>query len=267
MVSGIKQGDARKQGNAGHTTNQRVRTAALVMIMSLIAMGTIGCGAGRMAGNGSAAENQSQAGSNSNASESQTSSAHAGSNGSPVTGAVLSASNASLNFGDVQVGKSTSQMVTLTNSGTANVSISAVSASGSGFSTSGSGNMTLAPNQSANVYVNFVPGAAGASTGALEVSSDATNWMVSVSLAGSGVTTGHDVELAWTPSTSSVTGYVVERSSVSGGPYAPVSTTLDPNASFTDTTVTSGTYYYVVAAVGANNAQSPFSSEVQAIVP
>jgi hypothetical protein len=141
--------------------------------------------------------------------------------------------------------------------------------SGVGFSISASG-LTLQPNQSANVYVNFAPTAQGAANGTLTVLSNASNAVVSISLSGNGSAqqqSAHSVDLSWTPSTSSVSGYIVSRSTVSGGPYARVNGAADPNASFTDTDVTSGSYYYVVSAVDSNNNVSPFSNEVQVLVP
>jgi hypothetical protein len=102
------------------------------------------------------------------------------------------------------------------------------------------------------------------------VLSNASNAIVSISLAGNGSTqqqSAHNVDLSWTPSASQVTGYIVSRGTVSGGPYAPVNSSADPNASFTDTNVTSGSYYYVVSAVDSNNNVSIFSNEVQVLVP
>ena len=51
--------------------------------------------------------------------------------------AVLTASSTNVNFGNVTVGTSTAQLITLTDSGSGNVSISIVSTVGPGFSASG----------------------------------------------------------------------------------------------------------------------------------
>jgi cellulose 1,4-beta-cellobiosidase len=54
--------------------------------------------------------------------------------------------------------------------------------------------------------------------------------------------------LSWSASTGA-TSYKVKRATVSGGPYTVIAT---PTATaYTDTTVVSGTYYYVVSAVNA----------------
>lgn len=57
------------------------------------------------------------------------------------------------------------------------------------------------------------------------------------------------VQLGWS-AVAGVTGYAVQRSTVTGGPYTTIGTPA--GLSYTDTALTNGTtYYYVVAAVGA----------------
>jgi hypothetical protein len=250
--------------NSGEIKSAAVRrtwTATLAMILGLfITLGTIGC-----------AGTRGPAGSNSmpnSAANGNTSGSDATQPSSPSAAAVLSASNNSLSFGNVQVSQSTSQPVTLSNTGSSAVTISAMQVSGAGFSISNS-SLTLQPNQSANVYVNFVPTAQGAANGTLTVLSNASDAIVTIGLSGNGSTqqqSAHNVDLSWTPSSSQVTGYIVSRSTVSGGPYTQVNAAVDPNSSFTDN-VTSGSYYYVVSAVDSNNNASIFSNEVQVLVP
>lgn len=182
--------------------------------------------------------------------------------------AMLSVSSSSLSFGNVAVGNSTAQLVSLTNTGTADLSISNVSTSGTTFSTSAGSHIILTPNQSLTVSVNFAPASPGNVTGSLVVSSNARNSMLQISLAGTGMTgTAHSVVISWNPSTSDVIGYFVYRSSVSGGPYTKLSSSVDPVPTFMDTNLTSGSYFYVVTSVSANNAESGFSNEVEVVVP
>lgn len=260
--------------NGGEIKTASVRRsgiATLAMILGLfITLGTIGC-AGTRGPAGSNSMPSSAANSNTAATTNATSATGdtAQTSSNPSAAAVLAASNSSLSFGTVQVGQSTSQPVTLSNTGSAALTVSAMQISGAGFSISNS-SLTLQPNQSANVYVNFVPTAQGTANGTLTVLSNASNAIVSISLAGNGSTqqqSAHSVDLSWSPSASQVSGYLVSRSTVSGGPYTQVNSAVDPNASFTDTTVNSGSYYYVVSAVDSNNNVSVFSNEVQVLVP
>jgi fibronectin type 3 domain-containing protein len=78
----------------------------------------------------------------------------------------------------------------------------------------------------------------------------------------------HTVTLAWTASTSAVSGYNVYRGTVSGGPYTKVNSVLEAATSYVDNTVQSGTtYFYVVTSQDSNGVESAFSNQVQAVVP
>ncbi len=81
-----------------------------------------------------------------------------------------------------------------------------------------------------------------------------------------GVTaTGGDarVDLSWA-ATAGATGYLVRRSTTSGGPYTTVATVLAPTTTYTDTGLTNGqTYFYVVAAFN-DGGPGPNSTQVSA---
>ena len=80
---------------------------------------------------------------------------------------------------------------------------------------------------------------------------------------------GHSVLLNWDASLSSVTtGYNVYRSNTSGSGYAKINSIPIPGLSYTDSTAVSGqTYYYVTTAVDSSGDESPFSNEIQEVVP
>ena len=185
--------------------------------------------------------------------------------------AVLTMSTSSLNFGSVAIGKSSMLPVTLTNSGNSNVTISKVGVSGAGYSASGvSAGLILAPGQSATLDETFLPVASGRFSGTVTVVSNATNSPATISASGSGSTTAasHAIDLSWTPSTSTVEGYDVFRSEVSGGPYAKLDSSVVMATSFSDTSVQAGkTYYYVVAAVSSAGVESADSAQASATVP
>ncbi|HXJ17541.1 MAG TPA: choice-of-anchor D domain-containing protein [Candidatus Polarisedimenticolia bacterium] len=182
----------------------------------------------------------------------------------------LSASSTSINFGNVTVGTSTAQLITLTDTGSANVTISSVSATGSGFSASGASNVILTPNQSVTVSVNFSPTTAGGVTGQLSISSNATNSLLQVALSGTGVapTVQHSVTLNWQPSTSQVIGYFVYRGAPSGGALSKLNASAEPSTTYTDSSVAGGqSYVYAVSAVDSNNVESAYSNQVSVTVP
>jgi len=83
------------------------------------------------------------------------------------------------------------------------------------------------------------------------------------------VQSAHSVALSWIASTSTVAGYNVYRSTVSGTQYAKVNSSLVVGSlAYTDTTVLGGiVYYYVTTAVDASGNESVHSNEVSANIP
>jgi len=188
---------------------------------------------------------------------------------------LLGASSTQLSFGSVNVSSNGVQSVTINNSGNSNVTISNVTVSGAGFNAGGGvAGLILSPGQTAPLSVTFAPAAVGSVSGSVTVTSNATNSPITIALTGTGATQAHSVSLNWTASTSSVVGYNVYSSHVSGGPYAKLNASPMPATAFTDTTVQAGqTYYYVTTAVASQagtsggTSESAFSAEVSAIVP
>jgi hypothetical protein len=107
--------------------------------------------------------------------------------GQAVATPQASLSPTSLAFGSVTVGSSSSaQTVTLTNSGSAALSITAISAA-SPFSATHACGSSLAAGASCAVSVVFTPSGSGVATGSLSVSSNASGSPHSASLGGTGV--------------------------------------------------------------------------------
>ena len=78
----------------------------------------------------------------------------------------------------------------------------------------------------------------------------------------------HSVALSWNASTSSVTGYNVYRSTVSGTEYAKINSSLVAALAYTDSTVQNGTtYYYVTTSVDASGIESVYSNQASAVIP
>ncbi|HJT71395.1 MAG TPA: choice-of-anchor D domain-containing protein [Terriglobales bacterium] len=110
----------------------------------------------------------------------------------PLTGTgvqgQLSASPASVAFGNVLLGGSAKQAITLTNNGSATVSISNVSVSGTGFALSGlSAPASIDPGASSTFTVTFAPTVTGSTSGSVSITSNASNSTLVINLTGTGV--------------------------------------------------------------------------------
>lgn len=79
----------------------------------------------------------------------------------------------------------------------------------------------------------------------------------------------HDVDLSWNPSPSSVIGYNIYRGTTSGGPYPlKLNSSPQPETSFIDKAVLSGTtYYYVATSLDANSVESSYSNQLTMVIP
>jgi hypothetical protein len=182
----------------------------------------------------------------------------------------LTSSASSVSFGSVTQSTSNAQTLTLTNTGTGAVTISSTSVSGAGFNASGIPFGTiLAPGQAASLTATFSPAGTGSVSGSISVSSNATNGAIVIALSGTGTApVSHAVSLSWSPSTSTVVGYNVYVSTVSGSGYQKLTSSPVPVVSYTDAGLqTAQTRYYVITSVDSNNNESGYSTQVSAIVP
>src|SRR5712692_10350077 len=100
----------------------------------------------------------------------------------------LSVTPPSASFGNVGVGTRNTYAFTLTNSGSASVTVSQAHVSGSGLSVGGlSMPLTLAPGQKTNFSVVFAPASRGNMTGSVSLVSNALNSPTTIALSGIGV--------------------------------------------------------------------------------
>jgi hypothetical protein len=183
---------------------------------------------------------------------------------------ILNANKAGISFGDVHVGSNSTLSVTFTNTGNSSVAVSNVSVSGAGFAASGiPTGQTVPPGQTATLNVIFTPSAASGVTGSITVTSNATNSPTTISLSGTGgQAVPPSVALSWTDSATSLSGYNVYRSSVSGGSYSKLDSALVTTTQYVDSTVQAGqTYYYVVTSVNSSGEESAYSNVATATVP
>ena len=185
-----------------------------------------------------------------------------------ATPGALTPSTTSLNFGNVTLNTSSALTVTFTNSGSFNITVSAITISGAGYTASGISNgQIITPGQAVTLNVTFAPAASGSVTGSVTIASNASNSPAVVGLSGSGVL-AHTAILNWTASTSTVIGYNIYRGTVSGGPYVLANSSLVTGTQYVDSTVLAGqTYYYVATAVASGNVESTDSNQVTATIP
>lgn len=183
----------------------------------------------------------------------------------------LSASATSITFGNVKVGSTVTQTVTLKSTGNSSVDISNVSVSGGGYTFSGVTSQTvLDPGQSAVLSVSFDPKTTGSLPGMLTISSNAPNPKMNVTLSGDGTSSQQaSVELKWDQSASpKIVGYYVYRSLKSGNTYAKLNSQPDSGTSYTDSSVASGqSYIYVVTSVNSTGVQSAYSNPIDVTIP
>ena len=187
-----------------------------------------------------------------------------------TTPSKLNASATSLAFSSINIGSDKILPVVFTNVGNSSVTISTVMISGAGYTASGiQSGQIVTPGRTATLNVTFSPAGTGLIQGNVTVTSDAANPSSSITLSGTGLqAASHSVTLTWTASASSVSGYDVYRSPVSGGPYTMLNSTLDATTTYMDTAVQAAqTYYYVAASVDSSGVEGAYSSEVSATIP
>jgi hypothetical protein len=130
--------------------------------------------------------------------------------------------------------------------------------------------LTIASGGTASFTLTFNPQSSGAATANVSFGTSASSSPITEAVTGSGAAAAqpHSVELSWSPSSSTVTGYNVYRGSQSGGPYTKLNPTPDTTTSYTDTSVQAGqTYFYVTTAVASDGTESSFSNQVTAVIP
>jgi hypothetical protein len=106
----------------------------------------------------------------------------------PVSTYLLSPSSTSISFPNTLIGSSSSQSLTLSNTGNSSVTVSQISLSGAGFTDSGIAlPFSLSAGQNVSLSVAFSPTVAGASTGSIIIISNATNSSLAIPLSAAGV--------------------------------------------------------------------------------
>lgn len=190
----------------------------------------------------------------------------------PTYSSQLTVTPTSLSFGSVMVKSAATQSLTLTSTGTLPVTINSVSITGAGFTiVGGSFPVTLTPNQSMTLQVQFEPSAAGLAAGELTISSNSTTGAPAVvSLSGTGTAVAHEVDLFWNAPSSSpdpIAGYNVYRS-IGSGAAKLINLSIDTQTAYVDSAVVSGTTYsYMVKSVDNKGVESVPSNQIIVTIP
>jgi hypothetical protein len=176
-------------------------------------------------------------------------------------------SPAPLNFGDVNVGTTSTQSLLLSATG-ASVTVSSAASGSSQFVLDGAVfPFTIAAGQSQSFNVAFTPQNSGVQSASLTFVSNASDSQAAEALSGTGTVPSYSVGLYWN-SSPDVVGYNVYRAG-SNGAYQKINSSLDPSTAYTDSTVASGqTYYYAATSVNSTGEESAKSTpSVEAVVP
>jgi len=179
---------------------------------------------------------------------------------------LLTVAPATLSFGNVGVGTTKTLTLGLGATGEA-VTISSVSSSSAQFAVPGVAfPLTIPAGHELSLNVTFTPQNSGTKSATLSFASSAENSPSFEPLAGAG--SALYVTLSWNPSTSQVSGYNVYRSTSPTGALIRINSKVDPETTYTDANIVSGsTYFYATTAVSAGGQESAYSNRVEVVVP
>lgn len=173
-----------------------------------------------------------------------------------ATNATLIANPGSFAFGNIVVGSTGSQVIRLSNSGNASVTISQASVSGAGFAITGlTTPKTIAAGQNTTFTAQFIPAVTGNASGTVTITSNASNPSLTIPLTGIGtqgrlsanpasinfgsLVTGASVSVAVTLTNTGTASVVVSSASASGAGFSisglatPVTLNAGQGTSFT----------------------------------
>ena len=100
---------------------------------------------------------------------------------------IVTLSGTTLAFGSQPVGTPATKTVTLTNSGTAALSVTSIAATGAGYAQTNNCGTSVAVNGSCVITVTFTPGSSAALTGSVSIASSAASSPNTIGLSGTGV--------------------------------------------------------------------------------
>jgi len=169
----------------------------------------------------------------------------------------LSLSTTNVAFGNVLVNTPTSQTVTVTSSGTAQLILSGATATGAAFSVSGiNAPITLNPGQTAVLTVGFDPTSTGAASGSVTISSNAPS-SPTITLSGTGQPGATLSAVSCT--SASLTGAATDACTVTLTSAATSPVTVNLTSSNSSVTAPAS------IAIGAGASSAPFTATATAV--
>src|SRR6185369_12433842 len=168
----------------------------------------------------------------------------------------------SFGFGSVIVGQSKNMTATLSATGSS-VTVTSASVSSAEFTLTGPAlPLTIPAGQTATFTLTFTPQATGSASAAVSFVTNAAGSPLTENLTGTGMAAPqHHVDLSWSASASTVSGYNIYRSTTSGGGYVKLNSSLNVGTGYTDNSVVAGsTYFYVTTAVDSSGTESSYSN-------
>src|SRR6266403_1036591 len=182
-------------------------------------------------------------------------------NAAPAPG--IQVSPASINFANAVVGTTLSQVLIVTNTGTATLSITQVTASGSAFAVSGfSLPLNVSAGQRTTINVAFLPTAVGPVSGNISIASNATGSPLAISLSGTGVAStfllgANPTSLNFANVNVGSTSSLSVTLTNNGNSNVTISSVTVAGAGFSATGVTSGTVLTPNQSIALNPAFTP----------
>jgi hypothetical protein len=177
-----------------------------------------------------------------------------------------------MSFDSVSVNTPAIRTLTLTSVGTTAVTVSGATVSGMDFSlVGGRFPVTLNPNRTMTLQIQFLPTTNGALSGSVTIASDSTSGNLTVALSGTGAGAAPEVDLSWdapTDSPTTVIGYNIYRSMGSSRSFGVINLALVTTVTYIDKAIVSGTNYsYIVKSVDVSGTESAASNQINLSIP
>jgi len=184
----------------------------------------------------------------------------------------LTASTTSMSFDSVSVNTPAIRTLTLTSVGTSPVTVSGATVSGMDFSlVGGRFPVTLNPNRTMTLQIQFLPTTNGELNGSVTIASDSTSGNVTVALSGTGMGAAPEVDLGWDApidSPTTVIGYNIYRSTGSSRSFGVINPAPVTTVTYIDKAIVSGTSYsYIVKSVDVSGTESAASNQINLNIP